>query len=188
MYSSKMINIFFQYPTINSDKYIIRCPNKSDLEDIAGICGEKEISEIARIPYIKNKKQAHKLINDFYTKYNLRQRIDFVIYSKNNKKAIGLFSIHNISFIDKRGEIGFILGKKYRGRNIMREIVSIMKDIMFNEFGFHKILIVVSKENVSCLKMCKKINFDEKLILKKHFFNKTRNIYEDAVMMSIIKK
>lgn len=184
--NTRVVDLFYKYPEIKCDDFILRQPGKNDLYAICSICSDGFTSEITRIPTINNKKEAKNLIDNFYAKYLIKQRVDFVIYSEKIKTVIGLFSIHNISFIDDRCEIGFILDKQYRGNGIMERIISGVRNSLFNEYGFHKIVITVSESNEACIKMCSRINVDEKIKMKDHFFNRISRNYEDTIVMSMI--
>ena len=184
--NSRILDMFYNYPELQYEDYILRRPGKSDINAICSICSDKFIGEITRIPTIGNRKEAKNLIDNFYAKYVIKQRVDFVIYSRTIKETVGLFSIHNISFVDDRCEIGFILDKKYRGIGIMQKVISGVKKSMFNEYGFHKIIITVSESNYACINMCSKIKFDEKIKMKDHFFNRISKNYEDTIVMSMI--
>ena len=68
----------------------------------------------------------------------------------------------------------------------MQKVISGVKKSMFNEYGFHKIIITVSESNYACINMCSKIKFDEKIKMKDHFFNRISKNYEDTIVMSMI--
>lgn len=184
--NGRILDLFYNYPELQYEDYVLRQPGKSDLSAICSICSDDFVGEITRIPTINNRKEAKSLIDNFYAKYVIKQRVDFVIYSEKIKETVGLFSIHNISFADDRCEIGFILDKKYRGMGIMQKVIAGIKKSMFNQYGFHKIIITVSESNDSCIRMCNKIKFDEKVKMKDHFFNRISRKYEDTFVMSLI--
>lgn len=178
--------MFRNFPEFNFGRYLLRKPDISDCFDIERICGDEYTMEMIRAPIIKNDYDSENFINMINIYYTLKYRIDWIIYDKVDKRGIGLFSIHNISFIDDRVDIGFVLEEKYRRKGIMRFIVNSMIKELFENYNVHMIIMIVLDNNKECLMFCESLNIYQQICIKEYYYNKINRKYEDVQMISLI--
>jgi len=75
--------------------------------------------------------------------------LDKVEDSKEFNKYIGTLSLHNIDWISRKGEIGYMIGNKsYWGKGVATEIVSLITDYGFMRINLNKLYAGVVIGNV----------------------------------------
>jgi len=89
---------------------------------------------------------------------------DFVYY-------IGTCSINSIDYINRRGEIGYMIGsKKYWRRGIATEVISLISDYAFNRLNLYKIEASVVDGHDASIKALEANKFKEYGIKPEDYF------------------
>jgi len=90
--------------------------------------------------------------------------IRFAIIAK-RKKYIGTISLHKIDWIDRRGEIGYIIGdKSFWGKGVASEAISLVTAYGINRLGLNKIVAGVIEGNTGSMKVLEKNGYKEHAI------------------------
>lgn len=184
----KFISLFEKYPIFQKGKYILRKPDKGDAEDIFNIFSDDYTMELIRAPKLTSKKEAVDFIDSLHEFFKRKERIDLVIWDEKEKKIIGLLAIHNISFIDLRVELGFILSKEYRGKGIMKYILEWIIELLFQKYNIYKVSLLVNIENESCINLCKKLDLKNEARLIGYFYNRITKEHEDVFVFTKFNK
>jgi len=82
------------------------------------------------------------------------------IFDSNNDKHIGNIKLEPISFDEKKGKLGILLGdKSYWGKGIGREAMVLFIDYAFAKLGLNKVYLGVISENKKAIKSYKSLGF-----------------------------
>lgn len=76
-------------------------------------------------------------------------------------KYVGTISLHNIDWIARKGEVGYLLAKEFWGQGIVSEAVHLISDYAFNRLNLHKIEAGVIEGNIGSVKVLEKNGFKE---------------------------
>ncbi|HHZ00471.1 MAG TPA: GNAT family N-acetyltransferase [Tissierellia bacterium] len=91
-----------------------------------------------------------------------RKLIRFWILKKEDNKLIGNICLSNIIMGNFRScYMGYKLDCDEINKGYMTEAIKKVLDIMFNEYGLHRIEVNVMPRNIRSLKVMKKLNFEE---------------------------
>lgn len=75
-------------------------------------------------------------------------------------KYVGTASIHNIDWISKKAEVGYLIGEKsYWGKGYATELVGLLSDYAFNRLGLRKLSADVVQDNIASQKVLQKNGF-----------------------------
>ncbi|GAB2223853.1 hypothetical protein Droror1_Dr00004597 [Drosera rotundifolia] len=101
-------------------------------------------------------------------------------------KAIGAISVSSNTDEHKcRGEIGYVLGKKYWGKGIATRAVKLVGSCIFKEWPhLERLEGLVDVENVASQKVLEKAGFRREGVLRKYLMMKGR--CRDMVMFSLL--
>lgn len=89
---------------------------------------------------------------------------DYVYY-------IGTLSLHRISWIDRRGEIGYIIGsKEHWGMGIATEAIGLITDYAFNRLNLNKVSAGVVDGNVGSIRALEKNGFKQYGTIPQDYF------------------
>lgn len=183
---NKIDKIFNEHHTLESEDFVLRKIEMKDIPDIIELYSSKELMVYDRVPRIEDEKSAKRFIEEIYDKYDNRERIDWGIVHKETGKLIGIFALYNISLIDSRGEIGYILNPQFRHKGIMQVVTSWMIDFLFNYVGMHKLEANINIHNESSIRMCENVGFKMEGSRKSYLFNKWTGEFMDSYLYAII--
>jgi ribosomal-protein-alanine N-acetyltransferase len=97
-----------------------------------------------------------------YRMFKERKLIRFWILKKEDNKLIGNICLSNIIMGNFRScYMGYKLDCDEINKGYMTEAIKKVLDIMFNEYGLHRIEVNVMPRNIRSLKVMKKLNFEE---------------------------
>lgn len=179
-------NVFNDFIELETEDYKLRKLSKMDARDIIDIYENKDIMTYDRALFIKNESSAKKFIEQLNDMYEERERIDWAIEDKNLGKVIGLIALFNISVLDSRAEVGYVLNKDYTNKGIMQYILKWMVDFSFNFVGIHKLEANVNAQNTPSIKLCEKIGFEREGHRKKQDFDRRTGEYNDNYTYGLI--
>lgn len=83
-----------------------------------------------------------------------------------NNIFVGVISIKDISYSNKKAEIGYWLEEKSNGNGIMTRSCKVILDYCFNELNLNRVQILVATENYQSQAIPKKLNFEKEGMLK----------------------
>lgn len=97
-----------------------------------------------------------------YRMFKERKLIRFWILKKEDNKLIGNICLSNIIMGNFRScYMGYKLDCDEINKGYMTEAIKKVLEIMFNEYGLHRIEVNVMPRNIRSLKVMKKLNFEE---------------------------
>jgi len=120
-------------------------------------------------------------IRSLYSK-GLRDKIYLGIIDQESQEFVGYLSLQNINYIDRVGEFGIIIDKKYRGKGFAKEAISLFLDYLNKNFAIRKVTLKVFSDNLIAIELYKKLGFEIEGKLIKHSFS--NSIFKDVLIMS----
>ena len=136
---------------------------------------------------------------EFYTedfqKIQLKSDLKFIqdrlmlklwIFKKEDlNKIIGEITFYNIvPFAFLSCHVGYKLDKDETNKGYMTEALKKGIEIMFNEYGMHRIEAYILEENKSSLNLCKRLNFINEGVA--HKFLEVNGEWKDHIRMALI--
>lgn len=181
-------DIFNDFPVLEMEDFLLRKITKNDYSDIIEIYQNKDIAIYDRALYISSEKDAEIFLNQINEAFKEKKRIDWGIEDKVSGKLIGLIGLSNISIVDSRGEIGYVLNKDFTNKGIMKYVLKWLVDFCFNFMGLHKIEANINTKNTASVKVCENAGFTMEGLRKAHNFNKRTGTYNDVYIYSLLNK
>ena len=137
----------------------VRSFKKSDAESLQENINEKLISQFTRAPYPYNLQDAEDFID--LSNLELKNKKSFLlgIEFKETGKVIGGISLMDVDWKKKEAELGYWIGKNYRGKGLMKEAVDIILKFGFMEIKLERITADVSTTNPASRKIVDKMKF-----------------------------
>jgi RimJ/RimL family protein N-acetyltransferase len=160
---------------INSKRFILRPPKKSDLKSFQKNKNNPLIAKNMNTPiYPLSLKQAKKELNEII---KLNKKNNLILAIEINKELVGVISLMNI--IPKfKAKIGYWIGKEHRKKGITTEAVKLITNYGFKKYKLKRIYGNVATFNKPSARILKKAGFKLEGILKKNRF-KYNKYYDD---------
>jgi RimJ/RimL family protein N-acetyltransferase len=180
--------MIFKPIKLKGKRIILRKMEMKDAKQISKIANDFSVSRYtASMPYPYKLKDAEKWINHTRKK---KDGYDLGIALRENDKIIGEVSINKIGESKKYkiGEIGYWLGKKYRGKGYAKEAAIILIDYLFNKFGLRKIYARVDGPNIGSQKFLENLGFKKEGVLREQVRYRFGNKWFDEFYYGLFKK
>ena len=164
-------------------KIILKSLNEKDCEKIKKNISLEVIKWLPTIPWPYTIEDAKTYLKKCLEGYKTKKEFNFGIIFE--KELVGTISLYKIDFRHKRARLGFLLNKKYWGKNIMFQCVGILLNFAFKKLNLNKVYTGVIKENYRSYRLLKKVGFKEDGLNRKHYNIKGK--FYDEIVMSILK-
>ena len=155
---------------IEGDKIKLRKLKLSDVDNIYKNMSKEIVRWTINIPWPYKKENAVKFIRK--SNYRIKNKKEFVfgIVLKETDEVIGCVGLHKINWKNKNGEVGYWLGKKYWGKGLTSEAVSLMLRFAFKILKLHRVYAVVFEKNIASRRVLEKNGFKLEGILRECSF------------------
>jgi RimJ/RimL family protein N-acetyltransferase len=159
------------------------------VEDIAGFAGltTDKTMWIYFTNDLSDNTELENWANDALIQKDNKTRLPFTIIDKKTNNLIGSTSFGNISYRDKRIEIGWTwLGKNFWGKGVNDEVKYLMFRYSFENLDFVRVECKTDVLNIPARKALTRMNMTEEGILRSHTLM-TNNRRRDTIYYSILK-
>lgn len=177
---------FTKFPTIETERLILRQATEQDSDDILELYANENVVQHMPLDPFNSIEDAKGEIS-WYKKIFLEQTgLRWVIEEKVNKKVIGTCGYLNYEVEHNRIEIGYDLSPESWGKGIMTETLKAIIHFAFSELNANKIEAQITSENDASLHLVSKLGFHRDGVLREHEFEKGR--YIDLVIYSLLAR
>jgi len=139
-----------------------------DIEGFTGLTTDKTMW-IYFTNDLSDKTELENWVNDALIQKDNKTRLPFTIIDKKTSNIIGSTSFGNISYRDKRIEIGWTwLSKNYWGKGVNDEVKYLMFSYCFDNLDFLRVECKTDVLNIPARKALTRMNMTEEGILSSH--------------------
>jgi RimJ/RimL family protein N-acetyltransferase len=171
---------------LQTGNILLRPTIVEDIEGFAGLTTDKTMW-ICFTNDLSDKTELEIWVNDALIQKENKTRLPFTIIDKKTNELIGSTSFGNISYRDKRIEIGWTwLGKNFWGKGINDEAKYLMIRYCFEFQDFVRVEFKTDVLNLPARKALTRLNMTEEGILRSHTLM-TNNRRRDTIYYSILK-
>ena len=158
---------FKPFPTIETDRLILRKVKKNDAADLYEYCKSPISAKYADWEIHEDISVTKQYINWLLSSEKHGQYFTWCIEEKVSGKVIGTCSFTSIDREYKVAEIGYGILKNYWGNGYASEAVAAMMDYGFCRIGLCRIFARIMKGNINSVKLAKRLNMECEGYLRK---------------------
>ena len=171
---------------LESDRLIFRKLTLFDVDDMFEFTSNKDCVYFLSWEAHIHKNQSLKFIKTTLEEYNIsNSRFTWGIELKDENKLIGVISVFDISYINKRVEFSYILNPKYQGKGYMSEALNSIIEYIFNKIGFIRVQARCTDDNKSSEKLMKNIKMKYEGNLKKYW--NIKGVFKNVLVYAKLK-
>jgi len=149
------------FPTIKTDRIILRKITDADLENIFKGLSNPEVIEYYGISFDSLEATKEQMIW-----FEKKKQLWWAICSPDNHFFYGAGGLNDIDNNEKKAEIGLWLLPDFWGMGIMKEAMPLITNYGFNELKLNRIEGFVETENNKCKKAISKLDFQLEKTMK----------------------
>jgi len=118
---------------------------------------------------------------------HIRDKINFVIYHKGEKRPIGLVGLDEINWVSRNANLFALIGEpEHWGKGIAVEACALVIKYGFTELNLYKIDAGIFSPNKRSLRAAEKLGFEKEAIIKEVIYIDGK--YHDEHNFSILKR
>lgn len=166
---------FTPFPTLLSERLLLRNIEKSDCDTILFLRSDKEVNKFIERPEhrkTKNKEDALKFIKEINENLENNKSIAWGITLKEDPQIVGTICLWNFSEDNKTAEVGYDLNPKFQRKGIMNEALKMIIEFGFTKLNLNLIEAFTHHQNESSKKLLEKNGF--------HFMNNRKDLENDS--------
>ena len=171
---------FTPFPTLLSERLLLRNIEKSDCDTILFLRSDKEVNKFIERPEhrkSKNKPDALKFIKEINENLENNKSIAWGITLKEDPQIVGTICLWNFSEDNKTAEVGYDLNPKFQRKGIMNEALKMIIEFGFTKLNLNLIEAFTHNQNKSSKRLLEKNGF-QFMDNRKDLENKSNSIFE----------
>jgi ribosomal-protein-alanine N-acetyltransferase len=176
---------FDPYPTLITERLILRRPLATDDKETFAIRADKELNKYVDRPLAKSVEDARNFLQKLNGCIDRNESISWVITLKGDNKLLGSICFWNILRETGTAEIGFELIPRHQGQGIMTEATRGVLAYGFNEMHLNTVEGWVHKDNERSIKLILRFGFERDLHAESRHTGKD---YFDNMIIYTLKK
>lgn len=164
----------------------LRRPQKKEVSEIHKMIGDPEVSRFTLFPSRFGHDDAAEFLKIARKAWRTETGYVFGIEDIASGELIGIISAYNVSRRHRKAEVGYLLGKQFRGLGLMSEAVGLMLSFCFNELRLKRVYALVFPDNGASASVLKRSGFSYEATMRKSRVH--RGKYRDYQMYSILRE
>jgi len=150
---------FTPFPTLTTERFVLRRLSIQDDNEIFAIRSDESVAKYLDRPIAKSIDEARQFIAKINSSIDNNESIYWVINFKNDSKFIGSICLWNISWEERKAEIGFELFPVHQGKGIMQEVLPVIIKYGFEKMKLNSVEGEVDPDNLKSIKLMIKNGF-----------------------------
>ena len=147
------------FPVLKTERHLLRQFINTDIENVFKGLSHPAVIKYYGVSY--NTLEATKAQMQFFADLEKNNMGTWwAVCSPDNSIFYGGCGLNNINHRHKKGEIGYWLLPEFWGKGIVTEMVPLICNHGFTNFGLHRIEAVVETENINSKKIMAKLGFE----------------------------
>jgi [ribosomal protein S5]-alanine N-acetyltransferase len=176
---------------IETERLIIRDLEDKDRVVLPELIGDLEVSKfLAVVPYPYTQKDADWFVNSCQeeSKKNPRENYQMGIVLKSTGELVGVVGLTKVNEFNKKGTLGYWLGKKYWRQGIMYEAAQRLVKFAFEELDLQRIDITAFIGNDGSNALIKKLGSTHEGVAKRYHRGKATGEFYDTNSYGLLKE
>jgi [ribosomal protein S5]-alanine N-acetyltransferase len=168
-----------QFPTFKSNLVRLRQLRYNDIQTMPRLVTAHVVRYLVHVPYPYGTEDARKFINKSRRNFRLKRELNFAIDQTANGNLVGVISLQNIDNVNKSGQIGYWIAKKYWNMGIATESINLVINYAFHVLRLHKVYANVLATNRASIRVLEKNGLKREGILRD-------SIYKDDKFFDVV--
>jgi len=170
---------------IKSKNIILRPFKEKDASDLARLANDRKVASYIHIPYPYTLRHAKAFIKTAKEIMKKKTAFTYAIIENSSNELVGGVELNNININDKYAEIGYWIGKPFRGKEYGAEACEALMNHGFKTLGLNRIELPCPTENLEAKRLAVKMNLNyEGLLRKRSYIGKK---FQDVHMFCMLK-
>jgi [ribosomal protein S5]-alanine N-acetyltransferase len=186
---SKPHDLSHRLPTLRAPGVELRWLTLADAPALFEIFSEPEVVRFLGVPRLRSRADADRRILDTHAAFNDRTLFEWGLVSTEWGAApgavLGTCTLADISWPNRRAQLGFALGRAHWGRGLMSRAVPLLVGYAFESLGLHRLEADADPRNAASLRLIEKLGFRREGYLRERYIQEGE--IQDAVFYGLLR-
>lgn len=155
-----------QFPTFKSKIVRLRQLRYKDIPTLSRLVTGHVVQYLLHMPYPYGTEDARRFITKSRRNFRLKKELNFAIELVDSGNLVGIVSLQNIDSVNKNGQIGYWIGKKYWNKGLATESINLLIHYAFDVLRLHKVYANVLAKNRASIRVLEKNGLKKEGILR----------------------
>jgi len=179
--------IFEVYPTVETERCILRPPTMDDVSAIFEMMSDERITRYLGRKPMYSIDDAVKRVDSHITGFRDQSSVTWMICSRDSGDVMGVCMFFNLSKSHYRAELGYMLLPQWWRQGIMSEIMPVVLKWGFDVMQLHSVMAQIDPENDASRKLLEKYGFAQEAYFREDFYHPVHQKFTDTAILSLIK-
>jgi len=147
-----------EFPTLTTERLILREVVAEDAEDLLAFRGDPEVQRYNLVP-MKDAREARALVRTMQGWYVSRYAIQWGITLRGEDRVLGLCGLHDWNRQDRRAALGYDLVRSHWGRGLAHEAMQAVLRFGFEELDLDRVEALTIVENERSVRLLQRLGF-----------------------------
>ncbi|MFP2908753.1 GNAT family N-acetyltransferase [Pyxidicoccus sp. 3LFB2] len=176
---------FSTYPEFFTDRLRLRQPTLDDAGPLALIYGHPETARYINYPVSGGIAHMQEKLTRDLASASRGEGFRWVLCERGDDAPLGSVGLFNWSRVDRRAEVGYVLGIEQAGRGVMKEVMPALLRFGFEEMKLHRIEAHVDPDNGASLRVLIRSGFQQEGVLRDNVAY--GESFRDSVLFSLLE-
>lgn len=174
------------FPTLETERCILRRYTDNDAEDILRVMGDPEVMRYIGKP-LASLDDAHQRLLRYQNAFRDQTGFMWAITNRANGEYMGNGLLFNLASDHFRAEIGYALAPKWWGQQFMSEIMPALLEFAFMTMGLHSLEAKIDPNNAGSRRLLEKFGFVQEAHFRENFYQPATQTFGDTAILSLLK-
>lgn len=173
-------------PTLSGERLELRWIDDRDLPALEGVFSDPEVARFLGTPRIRGRRDAERFLDEIRVGFRDRTLLEWGVAERARGGLIGTCTLAGVSWLHRRAEVGFALGRQHQGRGLMSEALPLLVRFAFEELGLHRLEADADPRNVPSLRLLERVGFRREGYLRERYHQEGE--VQDAVFFGLLRR
>ena len=173
-----------ELPLLATPRTVLRHPTAADVPALYEIFRDQEVTRYWSWTAYEHPAQAAALLAEIDELFDERTLFQWGIARRDDDRLVGTATLFAIEPANRRGEIGFALGRAAWGQGLMREALGALFDFAFDRLALHRLEADVDPRNARSLAVLERLGFRREGLLRER--HHVAGEVQDSVMLGLL--
>ncbi len=173
-------------PTLGAARVDLRWLGPDDVPALFGVFSDPEVMRYWDSAPLADPEAAARLLRHIHDRFAARTLFQWGIARRSDDLVIGTCTLFNLDVANRRGEIGFALGRAHWGQGLASEAVGTLIGFAFGPLGLYRLEADADPRNTASLRTLERQGFRQEGYLRERF--RVGDGTQDSVFLGLLRR
>src|SRR5436305_1007932 len=173
-------------PTIAAPRVLLRWLTEDDVDALFSIFSDPEVMRYWSTLPMTDQREARELLEHVHESFRRQTLWQWGVARRDDDLVIGTCTLLHFEADNRRGEIGYALGREHWGQGYMGEALEALLGFAFGELDLHRLEADVDPRNSSSIRSLERLGFQREGYLRERWL--VGGEAQDALFFGLLRR